>query len=120
MTLIEVMLALAVIGIGMFALIAAASQCISVVRAARLYNHAHMLIGRVDLIQPIDNEQIQPGIERGRFDGDFSQYEWSREIEIVGEEEDGLYQIATRVIWSRRGKQSFEEIVTYRYVQPEE
>ena len=34
----------------------------------------------------------------------------------IGEEEDGLKEVTFRVTWSEHGRESFEEVVMYRYV----
>ncbi len=121
LTLIEVMLAMAILAIGGIVLISSVSQCLAVVRAARLYNHAHTLLARIDLEHPLFDEDIQVGTERGRFSGaEYRDFAWERETELVGDEDDGLYEVVSRVTWSRRGETGFEEVVYYRYVPPEE
>jgi len=65
---------------------------------------------------------IQPFSAIRRFDvateGDSR---WEREIiEPEDEYREGLYTVRTRVNWSTRGKERFEEIVTWHYVTPEE
>lgn len=120
-TLIEVMLTIIILGIAGVVLITTTSQGLGVVRAARLYNHAHTLLARIDLEHPLFDEDIQVGTERGRFPstelGDFS---WSRTIEVIGEEEDGLFEVRTRVSWTRRGQTGYEEVVYFRYAPEEE
>ena len=121
LTLIEVMMTMVILGIAGIVLVTAVSQCLGVVRAARLYNHAHMLLAQVDLEHPLFDEDVEVGREQGRFRrhelGDFS---WSREIEHVGDEEDRLFEVRTRIHWTRRSQTGFEEVVYYRYVPDEE
>jgi prepilin-type N-terminal cleavage/methylation domain-containing protein len=119
LTLVEVLIALAILGIGLFVLIATASKCLAVARQAKNYEKARHLLGRVELEEPLDPEEIEEGTDSGGFEGEDSDYRWVREIRLIGEEEDGLYEITTRVTWSERGKQAFEDVVTYLYV-PEE
>ncbi len=120
LTLIEVMLTVVILTVGGIVLVTATSQCLGVMRAARLYNHAHTLLARVDLEHPLFDEDIQVGTERGHFSGaEYGNFEWSRAIEMVGDEEDRLFEITTRVSWTRRGQAGFEEVVYYRYA-PEE
>lgn len=115
------MLTIIILGIAGVVLITTTSQGLGVVRAARLYNHAHSLLARIDLEHPLFDEDIQVGTERGRFPstelGDFS---WSRTIEVIGEEEDGLFEVRTRVSWTRRGQTGYEEVVYFRYAPEEE
>ena len=120
MTLIEVMLTIIILGIAGIVLITTTSQGLGVVRSARLYNHAHTLLARIELEHPLFDEDIQVGTEQGSFPrtelGDFN---WSRTIEMIGEEEDYLFEVRTRVSWTRRGQTGYEEVVFYRYA-PEE
>ncbi len=120
LTLIEVMLSLAILGIGLFVLVAGVAQCLAVVRTARLYDHAHGLLGRIEVENTVIPGEIRPGTERGGFDSDFRDFSWEREIDVVGEEEDRLFEITTRVIWSRQGRRGFEEVVTYLHAPEEE
>lgn len=119
-TLIEVMLTIIILGIAGVVLITTTSQGLGVVRSARLYNHAHTLLARIDLEHPLFDEDIQVGTEQGRFPStELGEFSWSRTIEMIGEEEDGLFEVRTRVSWTRRGQGGYEEVVYYRYA-PEE
>lgn len=116
LTLIEVMLALAILGIGLSVLIETASKCLSVVRQSRNYETARHLLGRVELEHMIDKEKIEKGTEEGSFNDPYSGYHWTRTIDLISKkEEEGLYSIATRVSWSERGETPYEEVVTYLY-----
>ena len=120
LTLIEVMLAVSIMGIAGIALISAIGQGMAVVRGARLYSHAHTLLARVDLEHPLFDDEIEVGVQQGRFeDRDLGQFEWRRQIEAVGEEEDRLFLVTTRISWTRSGRRGYEEIAFYRYA-PEE
>lgn len=123
-TLIEVMLSMAILGIGLTVLIASASRCLAVVKAARLYEDARHLIARVEIEHPFNPEDVEPGVEQGHFSGDYSAYRWRREIELVetGEdpEKDGLHMISIRILWTEKSKQAYEEVVTYLHVPPDE
>lgn len=120
LTLIEVMLAVAIMGIAGIALISAIGQGMAVVRGARLYSHAHTLLARVELEHPLFNDEIDVGVEQGRFDDrELGAFEWRRQIEAVGEEEDRLFLVTTRISWTRSGRRGYEEIAFYRYA-PEE
>lgn len=120
LTLIEVMLALAIVAVGLTAIIAATSRCLSVIAQSRAYETSRHLLARVEVEQPIWlKEKIEPGSESGTFTGDHYGYRWTRDIEIVGRKEDGLFLVRTRVYWSERGRESFDEVQTYLYA-PEE
>jgi hypothetical protein len=121
MTLIEVMLSIAILTVGMIILLAAASRCLAVARATRLYQDARLLLAQVELEEPLLPEEIESGSDRGRFSRPYENYSWQREITEVGEdEEDRLFQITTRIIWSERGRKAHEEVITYIYAPEEE
>lgn len=118
LSLIEVMVAMAILASGLFALIAAASRCMSVARQAKIYETARHLLSVFEAENPLAlEEEIKDGTDSGNFDGEFSNYSWERTIKLIGEEkeaqEDGLFMVTVRIYWSENGKQSFEEVVTY-------
>lgn len=116
LTLIEVLLALVILGTGLVVIIAAASRCIAVVRKVRNFETSRELIARVDLEKPIPLvEDIEEANGSGSFSGEFSGYGWRREVELVGEEEDALYKVTTTILWSERGQDASESVVTYLY-----
>ena len=114
LSLVEVMLALTIIAIGLTVLIASASKCVAVAAKARIYEDARHLLAIVELENPIDREEFEAGSDSGTFDYPYNKYGWQRIItEAETEEEEGLYTLTTRITWSRRGRQNFEEVVTY-------
>jgi len=116
-TLIEVMLAILILGIGLVVLVNSTSRCLAVVKSARLYEDARHLLSRVELEFPIEREDISEGKESGRFEGRFGNYTWERDIKLSGEDEDGFFEITTRIIWSETGNRvGREEVSTYLYV----
>jgi len=118
LTLIEVMLAIVILGIGSGVLMLATARCIAVVGKARHYSTAQRLILQVGAENPLTRGEVTAGTESGDFDDG---YTWEREIiEPEDEYREGLYTIRTRVSWSTRGKESFEEIFTWHYIEPEE
>jgi prepilin-type N-terminal cleavage/methylation domain-containing protein len=120
LTLVEVLLAMAVLSIAGISLISAMGQAVAVVRSARLYNHSHTLINRVQLENPLFDEDIDVGRESGVYqDVRLGAFNWTREISLVGEEEDRLFEVRIRISWAVRGQSSYEEVVFYRHV-PEE
>jgi len=120
LTLIEVMLAVVVLGIGAGMLLVATSRCMAIATKARHYSTAQRLIARVNTENPLTRiEEFEEKIESGSFDEEG--YSWEREV-LASENEDreGLYTVRTRVSWSARGREAFEEAITYLYVPPEE
>ncbi len=115
MTLIEVLIALIILSVGVSSMMVAMSRCLSVVRTARNLNVSRNLLRRVDIENPIDRKTIEETTDSGDFE-DVEGYTWEREILMVDEEErPGLFLVTTRIVWSERGRDTFEEITTYKY-----
>ncbi len=123
LTLIETLLAVAILGIALSVLVAAAGQALGVVRRARNFATARHLLDIVELENPIPDLAEAAGmIESGGFDPPYADYSWERTVEpmldLMGEE-TGYYLIRTRVRWSDRGQETFEELVTGAYAPTE-
>ena len=115
LTLVEVLIALVILSIGVSSMMVAMSRCLSVVRTARNREVARGLIQRVDIEAPIEAEDMEETTESGDFE-DTPGYTWFREIWMVDEEErPGLFLVTTRIQWSERGRDTFEEITMYKY-----
>ena len=118
LTLVEVMLAIVILGVGAGTLMVATARCMAVATKTKHYSRAHRLIFRVGAENPLSRGEIDAGTKSGSFDDGYS---WEREIiENENEDREGLYTIRTRVSWSARGRKAFEEIETYHYIPPEE
>ena len=118
LTLIEVMLAIVILGIGAGTLMLATTRCMAIATKTRHYSNAHRLIQRVDVENPLTRGEVENGVESGTFD---DRYSWEREIlESENEDRAGLYTVRTRVSWSARGRDAFEEAITYLYIPPKE
>ena len=124
MTLVEVLLAIVILGSALAALLSAASQAIGVVKQARNYETARTMLGMVEVEKPLRlEEEITVGEESGSFKDGPAGWTWKRRIEPASEEgEDdelmgGLYLVTTTVYWgSGSGRTSSEETVRYLYV----
>lgn len=120
LTLIEVLLAVVILGIGSGVLLLATARCIAIISKSRHYTTAQRLILQVGAEHPLNRAAVETGTESGTFD-DEDGYRWEREIkEPENENRKGLYTVRTRVSWSDRGRDSFEEVITWFYIQPEE
>ena len=115
LTLIEVIIALVILSVGVSAMMLAMSRCLAVVRTARQRDVARSLLWLLELEQPIDKTSIEEITESGDFE-DIEGYTWFREVLMVDEElRPGLFLVTTRVQWSSRGRESFEEVVDFTY-----
>jgi Tfp pilus assembly protein PilV len=118
--LIEVMLAVVILGIGSGVLLLATARCIAIISKSRHYSTAQRLILQVGAENPLTRVELNAGTQSGTFDDDAG-YRWEREItEPEDENRKGLYTVRTRVSWSDRGRASFEEAITWFYIPPEE
>lgn len=118
LTLIEVMLSIVILAIGSGILMVAIGRCMAVATKAQHYSTARHLLLQVETENPITRADLSEGTESGSIDDTYS---WEREIiKNETEERDGLYTIRTRIGWSARGKDAFEEVTEYRYIKPED
>lgn len=120
MTLVEVLLAVVILGIALGGLVEAASRALAVVRQARNYEMARRMLGRVDAENPLRLlDEIQAGQTSGSFVGGPAGWSWTRNLEDLGADDDqkeGLFRMTTRVFWAQGERQSMEEAVQMLYV----
>ncbi|HPF99038.1 MAG TPA: prepilin-type N-terminal cleavage/methylation domain-containing protein [Kiritimatiellia bacterium] len=127
-TLIEVMMALAILGIGLSVLIATASKCLAVVKQSKNYEAARHLLGIVELEhrnQILKDEEVVEGTGSATFKDAPDGFKGTWEVVKIEDpsaedgEEARFFQVTYRVSWSERGMTPYEEVVTYMYVKPE-
>ena len=120
LTLIEVMLAVVILGLALGGLVEAASRALAVVRQARNYEMARRMLGQVEAENPLRLEdEIQAGEESGGFDNGPAGWSWTRTLVDYGQDDEqkqGLFLLTTRVYWSQGEKRGLEETVQYLYV----
>lgn len=120
MTLIEVLLAVAILGTSLGVLLEAATQALGVVRQARNYELARRMLGRVEAEHPLRLlDEIATGQESGGFDGGPAGWTWTRAIVHLGDDDEqqaGLFRMTTRVSWSQGGGAGAEEVVQMLHV----
>ena len=117
MTLVEAVLALAILSIGIFILIETTAKCLSVVRVSRNYQTARAVLDQGESEHPLrgTNEVEENKVASVDYDG----YVFSRDLQPV-DGEVKLYKVITKVAWSETGKDSFEEVISYVYCPNEE
>lgn len=114
MTLVEVLLAMAILAIGLFSLTAAASRCLAVMRTASQYHAARAVLDQGQLEYPLvryRREIINLEVAPVSYPGG---YVFERESEEI-EAEEKLYIIQTRVSWARHGNQTQVTVWDYIY-----
>jgi len=120
LTLIEVLLAIVILGIGAGVLMLATARCLAVISKSQHYSTAHRLILQVEAEHPLTRGMIEAGKDSGTF-ADSEGYEWERKIlEPENENRQGLYTVHTRVSWADRGRENSEEVVTWVYIPQED
>ncbi len=121
LTLVEVILAAAILGIGLTVLLTAASRCLAVMKQAKRYQTALWTLNMGEVEYPVvaTNELEDLNVDGHEFDNGFTFY---REVEEDDgdEEDDGLHIVRTRVTWKGRGTEMAEEVVHYVYREPED
>ena len=116
MTLIEVLLATALLSVGFIVLLTGAARCLAVVKRSREYQRAQWALGVGMLEHPmeflsedddlIDIEDLEVG------EVDYDGFAFSREV-MEDEDEDGLYAVHTQVAWESSGTTKKEVRVQY-------
>lgn len=117
MTLVEVLLAAALLGLGLTTLLGGISSCLAVLRASREYQSAQWALSLGELTHPV-TEVAE--VEELVVDGDSSLvdgFTFSRTVdpkEVEDEQtDDGLYVVRTRIAWGAGGEGESEELVSY-------
>ena len=112
-TLIEVLIASVILATGLTVILTAASRCLAVMRIARNYQTAQwtLSLGQLEYYVTPTNEIDDWEVSPVEYPNGLT---FSREVEEEDEEdEDELYVVRTRVSWSDKGRESFEEVVQY-------
>jgi hypothetical protein len=110
----EVMLAVVILGMSMTVFFSAANQGVDVVVRARGYQDGRELLNLVELREPLDLEDFEEGVTRGRLDHpELGSFEWVRDVQVEGPEEDELFRIITSVegTGDRPARESKEEFL---------
>ena len=117
LTLIEVMLAVSILSVAFTVLLTAASRCLAAIRKAKYYQDAQWTLSMGEADHPMleTNDVDSLNVSSETYDNGLT---YSREVED-DEDEDGLYVVRARVSWTDKGREAYEEVVSYVY-QPEE
>jgi hypothetical protein len=113
MTLVEVLLASAILAIGLTVLLNGIANCLSVFRASREFSTAQWVLGLGELSYPIrtveDVQDLAVDDDRSLAEG----FTFARTVQEEDEQtkKDGLYEVRTRVTWGEAGPGECEEVV---------
>jgi len=110
--LLEVILAVALLAISMFAIIDSLGRCVAAAKAVQSYSISEILLAN----KSFEFRAARGGDifdQEGSFE-DYPGYSWSRRLERT--ETDGLWQQTIAVYWQERGNTVSDSIVEYRYL----
>ncbi|MEI6166951.1 MAG: prepilin-type N-terminal cleavage/methylation domain-containing protein [bacterium] len=120
MTLVEILMALAILAISAGVLMTATSRCLAVVSTAKNYYEARRILETGELDYPLlvvkkKNEKDLKALNLNVGPIDYPRnFTYQRTSERDADKED-LMIVKTRVSWSAKGKASFEEVTSYLY-----
>ena len=110
--LLEVILATALLAIGLFAIIDSLGRCVAAAKSIQSYAVSEILLAnksfefRAERASDIFDQE-------GTFD-DYPGYSWSRKLERT--DTDGLWKQTIEVFWRERGNIASDSVVEYRYL----
>lgn len=109
-TLIEVLLAIFIAGTTIAMLVLAAGRCLKIAAKAGEMETVRGLFNELDRVAPLQLEEVEDGYSDNGTFRDRPGFSWRRECTLLGEEEDGMFEIFTRIEW--KGGAGFEETFT--------
>ena len=125
-TLIEVVIALAILGVGLTVIIELFSGGLRLGRASKEYtkavNYAQMKMEEILLKQ-----QVEEGVEEGKFDDTFRWEIGVKKVDILPVEKDRdfnppaeFFQVKINIIWKSGSKERSTTIESYKMIKLEE
>lgn len=125
LTLIEVLLATLILGLGITTLMAGMMSCLGVMKASREYADAEWVLGLGELkhpIRPTENVKEDLTVESDALDKDLPEalrdrgYEYTRSVDDEADDDkDKLFVVRTQVSWGdgRGDKRQSENVIRY-------
>lgn len=112
-TLVEAVIAVAIMSICAFALMAAASKCLALALTSRNLHTAATVMDQAELDYPLlpTNEVSDNVVEPVTYGNNFT---FARTVEQLADEKD-MFVVETTVSWSMKGKQASESVQTLLY-----
>ncbi|MCA1810088.1 MAG: hypothetical protein ABR497_01875 [Kiritimatiellia bacterium] len=117
-TLVEAVLALAILSVSVFVLAETTARCLAVARLSRNYQTARTVLewGEAQFPMSLTNTPEQNQVAPHTYPNGFT---YEREL-TESEDDERLYLVRTRISWSESGKSSFEEVVSLHYSMVED
>jgi type II secretory pathway pseudopilin PulG len=113
-TLLEVTLAVAIVGTALFSIALAIGRCMDAARLSSSYTTAHDL-AEAKLMEFNNPTNFFLGVTTGDFDTNWPGFQWQREIVVDDSQLDALYRQTVTVSWKDRGKDYDVTLTTMLY-----
>jgi Tfp pilus assembly protein PilV len=110
--LLEVLIASAILTIGLFALIDGLNQCVAAVHRVQNYSVAQTLLANKSYEFRVESADDYTDQE-GQFD-DYPGFSWERKFAPT--DGDGLWEQTITVYWYERGRLFSDSVFEYRYM----
>ena len=125
-TLIETVIALAIVGIGLTVILELFSGGLRLARTSEEYTKA-MNFARMKLEEIITQQNIEEGTDEGEFDDTFHWQTSTKKIDLLPVEKDtdfkppvDLFQVKVDVLWKSGAKEKSATIESYKVHKPGE
>ena len=120
MTLIEILMALAILAISAGVLMTATSRCLNVISTAKNYYEARRILETGELEYPLLVVQKKGEKDLKALNLNVGPIEYPRNFtyqrtSVRDEDKQDLMVVKSRVTWSAQGKSAFEEVTSYLY-----
>jgi type II secretory pathway pseudopilin PulG len=103
-TLLEVMLAVAIVGTALFTIAMAIGRCTDSAKNASNYSIAHDL-AELKLLESTNPTNFTEGITTGDFGENFPAFQWQREIVVEESQIQSLFKQTLTVKWRERNRE---------------
>ena len=112
-TLLEVVLAIVIMGAAMLAIMQGIAQCLNSVESIRNHGTARELFSN-KLAELELREELEEGYEDGDFEETHPGFAWSTEVSPT--DYPDLYQVRIRIEWTEQGQVVSHSVETYKHL----
>ncbi len=125
MTLVEVIVAVLILGVSLGVLMTSAAQCLKILTLAKNHQKAEWALGMGEAEFPLivtnelDELEVSAEYEIGSGSSRMD-FTFERTVEDEDEDEDDLWLVTTRISWSDRGREISDSVEQYVYFDDEE
>lgn len=103
-TLLEVMLAVAIVGTALFTIAMAIGRCTDSAKNASNYTVARDL-AEMKLLECANATNLIMGVSTGDFGNNFPNFQWQREVAVDDSQLDSLYKQTLTIKWRERNRE---------------